>query len=398
MKSYVTRHEIREINRKMYAIDLRYDGDDKAEAFEMIIAHIIQGSNGQDKIANVPTVVELTEEIFNSKSLDKLQLLDKEDAIIQINNRLIDNQDKASLLKQIKDSGYTVMIEINSDDKYFNYAKMMADIIKIDIKNIPQSIVGQNEFICKKLAYNVDTPDDYVLAESANIDYYEGEYISASVDMDIRQNGHSNINFIDVIKLINEKASLSAISRVISRDPLLSAQVIRLCKSVNNNVSSVAEATENIGIKKLERWIYLLQFGKTNNVPEDLIKESYNRAELCKLLTKEFKIKGLNENQAYMIGLFSDLDILSGRSMNEELVSLNLDKTIEDALIYRDGKGGELLNLVIAYEEANWERIDKYCKILKVNKNRLFKAYFESVTAIARIWDELKTYGGQGIK
>lgn len=140
-----------------------------------------------------------------------------------------------------------------------------------------------------------------------------------------------------------------------------------------------------------------MQFGKSSAIPEELIKESYNRAELCRLLTKEYKFKGLNEDKAYMIGLFPDLDILSGRSMNDELVSLNLDKTIEEALIYRDVIGGELLNLVIAYEEANWTRVDMYTKKLKVNKDKLFKLYFESVTAIARIWDELEKYGGKGI-
>ena len=140
-----------------------------------------------------------------------------------------------------------------------------------------------------------------------------------------------------------------------------------------------------------------MQFGKSSAIPEELIKESYNRAELCRLLTKEYKFKGLNEDKAYMIGLFSDLDILSGRSMNDELVSLNLDKTIEDALIYRDGIGGELLNLVIAYEEANWTRVDMYTKKFKVYKDKLFKLYFESVTAIARISDELEKYGGKGI-
>lgn len=397
MNSYVSKHEIREINRKLIGFDLEYNDADEAGTLELIIANIIQGYNAKDEIASVPTVLEIRKKSFNNETLEKIQLLDTKSVIIQVNNALLDNQDKATFLKQLKDLGYKLMVEINKDDKYFNYAKMMADIIKIDIKNISDSVLGQNEFLCKKLAYNVDTAEDYVLAESASIDYYEGNYISTSIDMDIRQNGHSRVNFLEVIKLIRDKADIDTISRVISRDPLLSAQVIRLCNSTNTHVSNVKEATEQIGIKKLERWIYLLQFGKSSAVPEELIKESYNRAELCRLLTKEYKFKGLNEDKAYMIGLFSDLDILSGRSMNDELVSLNLDKTIEDALIYRDDIGGELLNLVIAYEEANWTRVDMYTKKLKVNKDKLFKLYFESVTAIARIWDELEKYGGKGI-
>lgn len=396
MKSYVSKHEIREINRKLYGYDLVYNDEDEAGTLELIIANIIQGYNPKDEVAKVPTVLEIRKGSFNNETLEKIQLLDTNSVIIQVNNALLDNQDKATFLKQLKDLGYKLMVEINSDDMYFNYAKMMADIIKIDIKSISDSIIGQHEFLCKKLAYNVDTAEDYVLAESANIDYYEGKYISASIDMDIRQTGHSKVNFLEVIKLVREKADTDSISRVIARDPLLSAQVIRLCNSSQTQVASVKEATEKIGIKRLERWIYLLQFSKSSAIPEELIKESYNRAELCKLLAKEYKLEGLTGDKAYMIGLFSDLDVLAGRSMNNELISLNLDRVIENALIYRDGVGGDLLNLVIAYEEANWERVDIYSRKLNISKDRIFKLYFESITAIARIWDELKKYGGKG--
>lgn len=395
MKSYISKHEIREINRKLAGYDIVYNDEDESGTLELIIANIIQGYNPKDEVSSVPTVLEIRKKSFNNETLEKLQLLDPKSVIIQVNNALLDSQDKATFLKQLKDLGYKLMIELNKDDEYFNYAKMIADIIKIDIKNISGSVLGQHEFLCKKLAYNVDTAEDYVLAEAASIDYYEGKYISASIDMDIRQNGHSKVNFLEVIKLVREKADLDKISRVISRDPLLSAQVIRLCNSSNKQVTTVKEATEKIGIKRLERWIYLLQFSKSSAIPEELIKESYNRAELCRLLVKEYKLKGITENKAYMIGLFSELDILAGRSMSTELVSLNLDTVVENALIYRDGIGGELLNLVIAYEEANWERVDVYAKKLKISKDKIFKLYFESVTAIARIWDELEKYGGK---
>lgn len=394
MRSYVSKSEIREINRRLYAFDLKCDDEDEEGSLELVIANIIQGYNATDAVAGVPTVVEIKESCFDKQVLDRIQLLDTKSAIIQVNNAMLNNQNKVSFLKQLKDLGYKIMIEINKDDKYFNYAKMLADIIKIDIQSITESVLEQNEFMCKKLAYNVNSAEDYVLAESANIDYYEGEYISSSVDMDIRQNGHSKVNFLEVIKLIQNKATLEQITRVISRDPLLSAQLIRLCNSTSGRVSTVAEAASSLGIKKIERWIYLLQFGKSSDVSEDIIKESYIRADLCKKLTKKYKFKGLKPEEAYMIGLFSTLDILAGRSMNEELVSLNLKKTTEDALIYRDGIGGELLNLVIAYEEANWERIKIYSKRLKVDKETLFKLYFESITLVARIWDELETYGG----
>ena len=78
---------------------------------------------------------------------------------------------------------------------------------------------------------------------------------------------------------------------------------------------------------------------------------------------------------------------------NEELISLNLDKVVEDALIYRDGTGGKLINLIIAYEEANWERVDLYSKQLSIDKNKLFDVYFKSINIVADIWKQLTEHG-----
>lgn len=404
MRYYVSKHEIREINKKLFAFDIErgYRGDDEQEQereLDLIISHIIQSYNAEDKMYGVPSVLSLKESNVKKDVVDKIYLLSPASVIIQVNNNVFVDNDKTQYIKQLKDNGYKIMVEINKDDKYFNYVKMIANLIKIDIKNIPEEMIEHgNEFTCKKVAYNVDTAEEYVLAESANIDYYEGDYISTSINMDIRQNGHSEINYIDVLKRVNNNESIESITRSISRDPLLAAQVIRLSnseyfKKQDTRIKEVGEAVSNIGKDKLKNWVLLLQFNKSNYVPEEIIKDSYQRAELAKELVEKFKIKNITKEQAYLIGLFSQLDILAGRSMNEELISLNLDKTAEDALIYRDGTGGQLINLIIAYEEANWDRVDIYARQLNVDRNKIFDIYFTSLNKVAGIWDELTNHG-----
>lgn len=397
MKSYIKKNEIRQINRKLYGYEIVFNNKEDYKdsgALELVIANIIQNYNANDEIAGVPTVINIHNELVSEQTKKLVELLNPNSVVICLNNKVLESSDNVALLKELKNEGYRLMIKLNEDDKYFNYASMMADIIKIDIKHTPEEINNKEIFSCKKLACNVDTADDYIVAEQAGIDYYEGSYDSNTIDMDIRNNGHSRVNFLEVVRLLNEKAELATIAHVVSRDPLLSAQVIRLCNSSGAAVKSVAEAVKLLGHTKLERWIYILQFGKAKSVPEDLIRESYNRAELCRLLSHKTRYirNTVKEEHAYMIGLFSNLDILSGRSMNEELVSLNLDPMIESALVYRDGIGGDLLNLVISYEEANWDRIKLYSDRLKVDTNKLFTLYFDSVSRIAKIWDDLESY------
>ena len=391
MESYVSRQQVRGINRKLFANDLIYSADDMG-TFEVLISNIIQRYNPEDTIAGVPTILEVKQANIDNNALDKILLLSTESVIIQVNNSVLAEPDKVAIIKKLKELGYKLVIEINRHDTVFTLAKIFADIVKFDIQNIPEAIFdSKNTFGCKKLAYNVNSADDFIIAESANIDYYEGTYISPSTEIEINTHEHSNVNFIEIIALINNDADARELSRVISRDSLMSAQVYY---GARYRIESIDDAVVRIGLNNLKRWIFLLQFSKNSNVPEELLQTSYHRAIFCERVTKECKLRDLKSNDAYLIGLFSTLDVLTGKTMDTELANMNLNDAVEDALIYRDGIGGTLLNLIRAYEEVNWKRIDKYISTFKLSKDKLFKIYFESLDEVTKLWTSLTQLGG----
>lgn len=399
MESYIVRQQIREINRKLFANDMIYSGTDRY-TLEMLIANIVQQYNPEDELAGVPTVLEVKSENFDNDSFEKLLLLNNKSVIIQLNSIILTQPEKVNILKQLKEAGYKIIIEINKEDTVFTLARIFADIVKFDIQNLPESIFDEkNRFNCKKLAYNVNSPDDYVLAEQSGIDYYEGTYISPATNIEIEDNtGHSKVNFIEIIAMINsDKSDSASIARVIARDSLMSAQIIRLSNSVyfgsRYRIESIDTAVTRVGMDNLKRWVFLLQFNNNSNVPEELLQTSYHRAVFCERIIKECKKSGITSNDAYMIGLFSTLDILTGRSIDIELSRMNLSEIVEDALIYRDGVGGTLLNLIRAYEDANWKRVDKYISNFKLNKDKINKIYYESIDEVAKLWKSLTEYG-----
>lgn len=398
MESYVARQQVREVNRKLFANDLIYSNEDRV-TLELLISNIIQRYDSEDSIAGVPTILEIKPSNIDKDTLDKILLLSTDSVIIEINNSVLAVPEKVNIIRKIKDRGYKLSVVVNKTDDVFTLAKILADIVKFDIQNIPPAMSeARNAFTCKKLAYNVNTPEDFVIAEAANIDYYEGTYISPSTEVEIDNSEHSNVNFIEIIAMINSDSDVHKIARVISRDSLISAQVIRLANSVyygtRYRIDSVEDAVVRIGLNNLKRWIFLLQFSKNDNVPEELLQTAYQRAIFCERITKESKIKELTANDAYLIGLFSTLDVLTGKPMDMVLAGMNLNETVEDALIYRDGDGGDLLNLIRAYEEANWKRVDKYISNFKINKDKMFKIYFDSLDEVTQLWKSLTELGG----
>ena len=399
MGSYVTRQQVRGINRKLFANDIIYSDDGDVDTLQQLIASIVQRYDPDDEIAGVPFILEIKENNLTEATFQNIMILNKDSVLIQINSTILAIPEKVAIIKKIKEAGYKVVIAINKEDKVFTLAKIFADIVKFDINALPEKVFNdRNEFTCKKLASNVNTADDYVLAEKSGIDYYEGTYISHPSNIEIDRSDHLKVNFIEIIAKINEDTSdAHSIGKIIARDSLMSAQIIRLANSVYfgalNRIKSIDDAVVRVGMSNLKKWILLLEFANNQNVPEELLQTSYHRAVFCEQIVKESGIKGITIGDAYMIGLFSTLDILTGRSIDIELSKMNLSETVENALIYSDGIGGTLLNLIKAYEEANCKRVDKYIAELKINKSRIYDVYYRSTDEVARLWRSLTEHG-----
>lgn len=397
MEQVILRKEVRSINSKLFAIDL-VTVENKKVPLEVLVSSIIQNYNADDAIAGVPTILNIHDEYINDDLFERITLLARPSVIIQVNSKVLASQEKIALIRRIKELKYTVMIEINKEDTIFNNAKALADLIKFDIQNIPEAMLQDKGFTCKKLAYNVNGSDDYILAESASIDYYEGDYISENTTVELKYSGHSNINFADLMAALNdESSSAEQLTKIISRDPLLSAQLIRLANSdyfkTDYRIEYIDDAIKRISIRRLKRWVYLLRFSSKQNINEELIEACYHRALFSREFIRKSKINTITPEDAYLIGLFSELDVLSGGSMSKEINTLVVNPVIVDALIYREGDGGKLLNLIKAYEEVDDKKIDKYIKHFKMNKDKVFKIYYTSMIDAAKLWNEMRSKG-----
>lgn len=399
MKSYISRQEVREINRKLFAYDMPYsDSEDNMGALSTIVSHIITRYNPEDEVAKLPTIIDVKSNIINKEAVDKITLLKPDAIIVQINSEILAIPEKVVFVRQLKEMGYRIIIELNKDDTVFTLAKILANYIKFDIQNIPVNLANES-FTCKKIAYNVNSDQDFVIAEAANIDLYEGTYVGEINPIVIEENQHSHLNFMQIIQLTNnENSSINDIADVIKRDSLMSAQLIRLSNSAyfagRSRIDSINNAIIRIGISNLKKWIFLMQFSRYQNSPEELLKISYSRALFCEKVIKESKTKEILTSEAYMIGLFSTLDVLTGKPMDHELAKINLSEKVEEALIYREGIGGRLLNLIKAYEDAKWERVDKYIKDFKLSKDKMYNIYFKSIDEVAELWKVMESVNG----
>lgn len=405
--AFIVRKQVRELNKRTFANDMVYSTEDSTRAitvFNEIVAKVIQNYDAKDALAALPTIIEIKEDIVTTDIVEKVRLLNPESVYIQINNRVLDNASKREIVEDIREMGYKLIIELNEDDTVFTLAQAIASIVKFDVNHIPTAIIDKNiKFKCKRLASGVDNAGDYSLAEAANVELYEGTYIGDVTELKLEANKHSNINFIEVLGVIhNEKSSVEDIARVLERDSLLASQVIRLSNSAYfstsmNRIESVKDAVVRIGLSNLKNWLFMLNFSKRGNAQEDVLQASYQRAIFCREVVQVSKVRrskgAISIDDAYLIGLFSYLDILSGQPLENVINSMKLRDEVKDGLLYREGIGGILLNMSKAYDEADWPRVDKYIRELGIKKDKVSDIYMKSLDEVNKVWKNLTQHG-----
>jgi EAL and modified HD-GYP domain-containing signal transduction protein len=110
-----------------------------------------------------------------------------------------------------------------------------------------------------------------------------------------------------------------------------------------------------LGIKAIKQWATLITLAGIDDKPLELMVISLQRARFCQLLAQE---RGANNADAYFTaGLFSTLEAMLDKPFAELLAQLSLSEELDRALLNRDGAMGEVLNAVIAFEEANWSNV-----------------------------------------
>jgi EAL and modified HD-GYP domain-containing signal transduction protein len=83
------------------------------------------------------------------------------------------------------------------------------------------------------------------------------------------------------------------------------------------------------------------------------MQRAAERGRMMELLAAEGN-ETADREQAFMVGVFSVLDILMATPLDELLKSISLPQPVEQALLERTGRMGRLLELVCAAESSDF--------------------------------------------
>ncbi len=284
-----------------------------------------------------------------------------ENIILDIQQNITINSDTLAAINQLKAAGFTLALDDISHRPDFLPLLKQADILRLDVKKLSpkhiklrQKVPGSYDV--QLLAEKVESLDDYEIYMDMGFDYFQGYFLSRPrilKSTSLETNKLSVMNLLSTLH--NAGADTSDVENIINTDLSISYKLLKLINSAFFNLPSKVESIRHaiviLGRRKLTSWASMLAMSSMDDRPVEMVQLSMIRAKTCELLATAMELE--SADSFFTVGMFSALDLLMQRPIQQLLEPLPLSDDIKHAILGRNNNMGQALNCAIALETAS---------------------------------------------
>lgn len=377
MAIYVARQPIFDRKLEVVAYELLYRSNEVNQANvindEVATARVINNSLlsfGFEQLSSQKKLfINFSRPLLDS---DIPTLLPAETAVLEILEDIVPDEAFYERCTELKELGYTLAL----DDFVlgFKYPELIdyVDIVKVDFmltspadrKKIYDVFMHDGvEFLAEK----VETKEEYEEALGFGYDYFQGYFFQRPVIMKGQDTQGFSANYMVIMDELNkEEPCFDKIVETIERDINLSYKILRIVNSMayyrGTEIDSLLQAVTRMGLSEIGKVVTLIVFQNIcSEKPDELLVSTLVRGKVLEEISKKTKYKS-RKSEVFLLGMFSLIDVMLDRDLEDILEELPLAKDIKDGIMQRDTNLGSMLKTLIAYEKAEWDDFTKFAK------------------------------------
>jgi c-di-GMP-related signal transduction protein len=408
MDVFVARQPIFDRNRQLYAYELLYrsdaarnefDGTDAAAATQHVIASTMLSIGLENISCGKKAFLNFDHRLLS----DGMHLsLPRQAIVIEILETVQPTADLIALCQSIHAQGYSIALDDFVSQPQFEPLTKIAKLIKVDFQATKKE---EQERMLRifpprgimMLAEKVETHEEFEWARKAGYDLFQGYFFARPVIVSGREIPAVQTTCLRLLRETQrEELDFRRLEILIRGDVALTFKLLRYANSAlfarRDKTSSIGRALLVLGEDGIRRWAALATLPMlATNKPSELLTLSIVRARFCERLAQ---IGGKAQHiDAFMMGMFSLLDALIDRPLDEALREVELERSVTEALL---GTAQEkdvltkIYRLAQRYEVGDWDEIEKLTEECGIPAAAVGPAYMEST-----LWAE-RLLGRQG--
>lgn len=316
-------------------------------------------------------------------------LLPKELIVVEILEDVEQDVEVFDACRELKRLGYTIALDDFVCEDWSNPLVHFADIIKVDFRatsarlraELPPLITSRK---IRPLAEKIETRGEFDEAVGLGYTYLQGYFFSKPLVLAGRDVPGLRHRYLDVLQAVNRPdLDFAEIEAIIKHEPSLSYKLMTYINSVafgfRSRITSIRQVLALLGDDAVKKWASVVALaGLAENQPSELVVNSLVRARASEVLAGAAALDG-RAQELFLLGLFSLLDVITGRPMAEVLMDLPLADDVKLALLGNRNRLRDVLSCVLAYEQAEWEAFALYAAKLKIDETEAARVFGEAV-------------------
>lgn len=406
MEVFIGRQPIFNAQEQVVAYELLYRNSDKnvfpmvdadAATVDVLINSFL--SIGIDNVTNgKSSFVNFTENLIMDTTLD---FVNPSKVVIEVLEDVSITEELVQRIIELRKRGFKIALDdfiMNEDILIYDELFANIDYIKIDFLLTP--VVERMEIENKiktqfpkiqLLAEKVETRKQYEVAKHSGYVLFQGYFFEQPEIMKSTEIPANVIQYFQIISILrDEEPNIDLLAENIEREISLSYKLLQLInnssKRSKSKVRSIKQAILLLGLTELRKWIYLLAMRELNRNNDDdvfgeLMRASLFRAKVCEKIARlNYKE---NFSEYFLIGLFSLIDSLLKRPMDDVLKYLPLSESIVETISGNATEMQPYLQFSIALSKLDWTQIDELAEQLNIPSEHIPSIYDEAENWVA---------------
>jgi len=352
---------------------------------------------GPEKVLNGRVgFVNFTRQLLVS---DVAMLLPPKSFVIEVLESVEADPEVVEACRRLKSNNYLVALDDFVPNEGLAPLIDFARILKVDFRltspeNRRKIVRRYGRPGVKLLAEKVETAEEFETARREGFAYFQGYFFAKPVML----SGHAIPGFkLNLLRLLAAVHAAEFDFRHVEN--LLKLEVpicYRLLRYVNSaafsarsQITSLTQAMTMLGENQLRKWITMASLpGLASDKPDELVETAMLRARLCELLAGPADLAHRSQD-LFLLGMFSLLDAMIGRPMEELLSEICLASDVHEALLGKAPVGSRVngvYQLVIASEQSHWETVAQMADHLGIAADTILGLFVDAAAWCSEVF------------
>lgn len=403
MDRFIARQPIFDLKKKVYGYELLFrssldnffDTSDQEMATSRVIADSFLLFSIEEMTGGAKAFINFTR---NTLLQDYVTVLPRQSLVVEILEGVVPDKEVFDACRRLKQAGFTLALDDFIYAPAYEKLLPLVDIVKVDfLAGTPAECFNMASAFSARgitlLAEKVETQEVFDLAVEMGYRLFQGYFFSKPVVLSRRDIPGSRLHYLRIIQEINAiRIDFSHLAQTVQADMSLSYKLLKFINSAAfgllRKVTSIEHALTLLGERELRKWISLVALTEmASDKPPELVACSLVRARSLELIAPLTGMASRKSN-LFLIGLFSLLDAIMDRPLEELLRDIPMEEDSKDALLGGHTPQSELLELVVGMERGDWDGMERICTGLHLDGQRLAEIHLESLQWVDRLFAE----------